>query len=299
MKTKYNLLVVAGILLATTLAQISCSSEKKSAVACPDFSHSRNMKSRHAELKNSYPDQQVRIHPNSTWARQDWFRGSSKVSEGANPGPGRSFVPEYAQIPVTRESERIYPAAMHPAGTQLAGLVIPGLTIQKQVYSAVTELPAISAGTGTNSAGCDTIVLRNGDIIEAKVLEIGQQEIRYRKCGDNEGPVFVAAINEVFMVKHPNGTRDYFTSERNTAPSRSGAIPAKTDGMAVAGFIGSLVGLFILGIPLGIMAVVFGFVSIGKIKRHPERYKGRGFAIASIIIGAIDVIGMLIILGSL
>lgn len=106
-------------------------------------------------------------------------------------------------------------------------------------------------------------------------------------------------ITDVFMVKYPNGTRDYFTSDKSPAPSMGGTIPKKTDGLAVAGFIGSLAGLFILGIPLGIMAIVFGFVSLGKIDRHPERYKGRGFGIASIIIGAIDVIGMLIIIANM
>jgi len=66
--------------------------------------------------------------------------------------------------------------------------------------------------------------------------------------------------------------------------------------MGVAGFVASLVGLFIFGIPLGLMAVIFGAVSLGKIKKHPGKYKGKGLAIASFVIGIVDIIGVIIVL---
>jgi hypothetical protein len=299
MKIKYNLPVVAAISIAFSLVLFSCGSTKKSAVSCPDFSHSRNMKSRHAQLKNTYPDQQAAYRTNSSWARQSWNRGSSKVSERHGLAARRFSIPEYGQTNISRNSERIFPGYMQPARIHLAGMVIPIAKTPTLPVVEKTHLPAPVKSPAMNSPGCDSIVLRNGDIMVAKIVEIGQREIRYRKCGDTEGPVFVVSITDVFMIKYPNGTRDYFTSERNPAPSLGGTAPRKTDGMAVAGFIGSLAGLFIAGIPLGIMAFVFGCVSLGKIKRHPERYSGRGFAIASIVIGAIDVIGMLIVLSAM
>ncbi len=70
----------------------------------------------------------------------------------------------------------------------------------------------------------------------------------------------------------------------------------KTEGLGIAGFIASLVGLVVAGIPLGIIAVVFGAVSLGKIKRYPERFKGRGLAIASFVIGIVDIIGAIVVL---
>jgi hypothetical protein len=299
MKSKKILFAVYGLLIAFSLSQFSCSSSKKSAVPCPDFSHSRNMRSRHAQQKTAYPDQQERNRSNSAWTQQVWFKGSSRVSEGENLTARRYMIPESGETNINRNSERIFSTYMQPGRIQLASMAVPLERVQARITDTKSGMPASVKIMEKGSPGCDTIVLRNGDIMEAKVVEIGQREIRYRKCGDSEGPVFVANITEVFMIKYPNGTRDYFTSERGPAPSMGGTAPKKTEGMALAGFIGSLVGLFIMGIPLGIMAIVFGFVSLGKIDRHPERYKGRGFAIASIIIGAVDVIGMLIVLAAM
>jgi hypothetical protein len=298
MKIKFNLLIVAKILIAVSFVQWSCSSPKRSAVSCPDFSHSRNMKSRHAQLRSAYPDQQGRYRNIPAWDRQSWYRSSSKKSEGENLTAGLYIVPESGQPGIVHNGDKILLTCIQPVRAQLASMVIPIERIQTSASANPGDMPASTKRTEAGVPGCDTIVLRNGDIMEAKVVEIGQHEIRYKKCENTEGPVFVVNITDVFMIKYPNGTRDYFTSERSPAPSMGGTAQKKTDGMAVAGFIGSLVGLFIAGIPLGIMAIVFGFVSLGKIKRHPERYKGRGFGIASIIIGAVDVIGMLIILAA-
>ena len=50
MKIKFNFLFVSGILIVFALVQFSCSSSRKSAVPCPDFSNSRNMKRSHVQL---------------------------------------------------------------------------------------------------------------------------------------------------------------------------------------------------------------------------------------------------------
>jgi hypothetical protein len=283
MKIKLHSPLAAGIFIVFSFVIFSCSSAKKSAVPCPDFSHSRNMKRGHAQLKNTYPDHLATYHFNLTGFTQKLFKASSKTPGG--------LIRASRHYPVQENKEYLLPAsAILPGVIPVAGM--------HTSLAAATVIPETLKWMKTGSPGCDTIVLRNGDLLEGKVLEIGEREIRYRKCDNPEGPVFVTNITDVFMIKYPNGTRDYFTTERSTAPSMAGKAPKKTDGMAVAGFVGSLVGLFIAGIPLGIMAIVFGFVSLGKMNRHPDRYRGRGFGIASIIIGAIDVIGMLIILAA-
>jgi hypothetical protein len=296
MKTKFNLPVAGKILLAVCFIQFSCSSPKKSAVSCPDFSHSRNMKSRHTQLRSTNPGRQDRY---LSWDWQARFGSSPKRPHGEIQTAGQYRVPQYRQTGISQKNGGILSSSIQPVRAQVADMVIPAAERHTAATEAVSDFPACTKRVDAGLPGCDTVVFRNGDLMQAKVVEIGQREIRYRKCGDNDGPVFVVNITDVFMIKYPNGTRDYFTSERSPAPSMGGTVAKKNDGMGVAGFIGSLAGLFILGIPLGIMAVVFGFVSLGKIKRHPDRYRGRGFAIASVIIGAIDVIGMLIILGSM
>lgn len=57
-------------------------------------------------------------------------------------------------------------------------------------------------------------------------------------------------------------------------------------------FILSLVGLFILGLPLGIAAVVLGIVGIVKFDREKQKYKWMG--IVGLCVGAFDIVGVII-----
>jgi hypothetical protein len=66
----------------------------------------------------------------------------------------------------------------------------------------------------------DLIIKKNGDEINAKVQEIGVNEIKYKKIGNLEGPVFTLLKSEVFMVKFENGTKEVF----NDAPNVSNAV---------------------------------------------------------------------------
>lgn len=70
----------------------------------------------------------------------------------------------------------------------------------------------------------------------------------------------------------------------------------KTEGLGLAGFITGLVGLFVLGIVLGIISIIFGAISLGKISKQPEKYKGKGFAITSLILGILDVFAFFIVI---
>jgi hypothetical protein len=72
--------------------------------------------------------------------------------------------------------------------------------------------------------------------------------------------------------------------------------PRKIEGLGVAGTITGIVGLFIAGIPLGIVSLIFGFVCIAKVKRNPKKRMGKGFGIAAIILGVVDIVGAMIVL---
>ncbi|OIN56641.1 hypothetical protein [Arsenicibacter rosenii] len=66
----------------------------------------------------------------------------------------------------------------------------------------------------------DNIILRNGDEIPAKVLEVGQQELKYKKSSNPDGPVYTAPLSDVFLIKYANGTKDVFggNGPRNDRP---------------------------------------------------------------------------------
>lgn len=59
--------------------------------------------------------------------------------------------------------------------------------------------------------GCnaqDFIVLKTGDEIKSKVLEISQTEIKYKKFDNLEGPTISIEKQTVFMIRYANGTKD-------------------------------------------------------------------------------------------
>ncbi len=94
------------------------------------------------------------------------------------------------------------------------------------------------------------------------------------------------------LASMKSGNRSVYQANETTYNER------RTPGLAIAGFICSLVGIFIAGIPLGLLGVIFGAVSIGKINNNPEAWGGRGFAILAIILGLIAIIGALIVISS-
>ncbi|WP_100628025.1 hypothetical protein [Algoriphagus formosus] len=60
----------------------------------------------------------------------------------------------------------------------------------------------------------DVITKKDGTDIEAKVLEVTPEEIKYKRFDNQSGPTFTILISEVLMVTYENGTRDIFDQKR-------------------------------------------------------------------------------------
>lgn len=56
----------------------------------------------------------------------------------------------------------------------------------------------------------DLIVMRSGDEVEAKVINVNKTEINYIKWSNLNGPTYTVAIIDVFMIKYENGEKDLF-----------------------------------------------------------------------------------------
>lgn len=76
----------------------------------------------------------------------------------------------------------------------------------------------------------DIIALRNGGTINAKILEITQTEIKYKKASNPNGPLYSISKNEIESIEYPNGDKDLFTlvetddgtpKQRETKPARN------------------------------------------------------------------------------
>lgn len=60
----------------------------------------------------------------------------------------------------------------------------------------------------------DTIFMQDGEEIEAKVTEVLELKIKYKKYSNLNGPTYYLDKSEVFIIKYENGEKDIFKEER-------------------------------------------------------------------------------------
>ena len=65
-----------------------------------------------------------------------------------------------------------------------------------------------------NIDSCDNIILRNGEEISSKVIEVGVTEIKYRKCSKTNGPIYSVLKSSVFMIQYSNGKKEIISEEK-------------------------------------------------------------------------------------
>lgn len=65
-----------------------------------------------------------------------------------------------------------------------------------------------------NSWGQDLIILHEGDYFKARVLELGDQSIKYKKFDNLNGPVYSLTPEKVFMIIFENGSKEVVTATR-------------------------------------------------------------------------------------
>lgn len=57
---------------------------------------------------------------------------------------------------------------------------------------------------------CDQLVMRNGDLVDAKILEVGVDEIRYKRCNRDDGPDYVVSKSDALSIRFANGDIERF-----------------------------------------------------------------------------------------
>ncbi|GAB3796350.1 hypothetical protein GCM10028819_13810 [Spirosoma humi] len=150
---------------------------------------------------------------------------------------------------------------------------------------------------------CDQIVLRNGDVIEAKIKEVGVNEIKYKKCERPDGPDYTISKRDVLSIKYSTGDVERFNSAANpssssssggrtsyNSPTNSQDDGPRTDPFAIVSIATG--GLAILtgygAFLLGAAAIVFGALSLTRIRKEPGRFKGKGLALGGMIAGLVS-----------
>ena len=67
----------------------------------------------------------------------------------------------------------------------------------------------------------DLITTREGKDIQAKIIEVTSDEIKYKKYNNQEGPTFTLKKSEVLIVRYSNGENEVFANETKSNNSRN------------------------------------------------------------------------------
>lgn len=148
-----------------------------------------------------------------------------------------------------------------------------------------------------NNEECDKMLLRSGEDLEVKIVEIGIEEIKYKKCNNLEGPTISILKKDVFMITYANGTKDVFKEEpkneavkNNTTEMKTEPIKPPFNSLAVASFIFGILGF------IPIAGLILGIVASNQISKDPNRTRGKGLASIGIILSIMWIVLLLILL---
>lgn len=66
----------------------------------------------------------------------------------------------------------------------------------------------------------DIIIKKNNDEIKSKIIEITDENIKYKEFDFQDGPTRNIKVSEVFMILYENGKREKFTALENQASNK-------------------------------------------------------------------------------
>lgn len=72
----------------------------------------------------------------------------------------------------------------------------------------------------------DLIVKKDGSKVEAKVLEIGEQDIKYKKATHTDGPTYLVSVSNVVYIRFEDGSTDIFSQTEYDKLAAAGERPA-------------------------------------------------------------------------
>jgi hypothetical protein len=160
---------------------------------------------------------------------------------------------------------------------------------------------------------CDILLFRDGSEIRAKITEVNNLEVRYKRCDNIDGPDFLTRKSDLFMIKYANGTREVIKEEaqiQRPLPSRPGTAPRQTTNLGQQPLHPAANGTLLMGI-ISLVSLIFALVfnfwfvvsaisgAINTIRKfrqfnkqdraEPGAYRGRGRAVTGLVLAIVTL----------
>jgi hypothetical protein len=154
----------------------------------------------------------------------------------------------------------------------------------------------------------DKLLMQNADELFVKVIEIDDQNIKYKRCDNLNGPTYSISKAKVAMITYVNGTKEVI---QNQAPSyvpsaakvyNKPVEPPKTNMTGLASLIAHIVvsiairsianpamagGSVLLILLLWLAAMIMAYVALFQFKNEPGKYKGKWMPVVVIVFNAV------------
>lgn len=80
---------------------------------------------------------------------------------------------------------------------------------------------ALAAAFAIPSFAQDIVILKNGTSIDAKVLEVDDNSVRYKKFNNPDGPTYTAKKETISEIRYKNGSKEIFNQAKATSPDKN------------------------------------------------------------------------------
>lgn len=222
-----------------------------------------------------------------------------------------AFVPSKEQVKSGKEIKVEIPQDTYSFLSLLSNKEIEQLTGKKLTIREKAGLFFLRRQAGRKVAGltqnpadwedkCFSMYLKNGDVLEVKLIQITPTEIKYKRCNKPDDPEIVISKEDVFSIKDSNGDAIY-SSKDETWKKGYEVADGATDKLALASGITGIAALTLgllfwpVGLAAGIAAGIMGIMSMRRFRENPK-LRGEGWAITGIVAGGLWIFFAILVL---
>jgi hypothetical protein len=215
------------------------------------------------------------------------------------------------KVPVIKISNDNVPAVTVP--------VTEALPVSKLSFAADQTAHKKNRSHFSSPDSCDLLTFKDGAELRVKVMEINVTDIKYRRCDNKPGPVYLVKKSLIFKVTYTNGSSEVIKGEPGQVQASVAAPAAKSQksdrpmhptapyslATAIASFLMTCYDFAVRDASTGpippihlgvivisaLLAVIFGRLALNDIKARPGTYRGNSLAVIGSLVGAI-ILGM-------